>query len=893
MSLAVIELLLFKIYQEAHMENEKNQKDSKIDWFQKGRGWQPEPADLRDFRIDNRNIQTSQRLRTDQVTESIEDLLESLLQTLKSSFSSKQTESLEEFKSRFSGGIYIAKLKIYTTLRQRTKARDQQLVDKVTFDERIARSLLARQLSELKQYLNFLVLKKFLQQPSNNDLKKPFFAQFEIPDSGFNLNAPQENAAWLGSNEYDDTTRQLVMLFQLYAHIHVDGVVGYESYTTLNEYFSDVTRLNNLKDCADNYNKLAKVYEEDLKNRYPQVAQKPKIKLRTVPILLPNEFFEALFTEFQKAALSQILRESCLGLDSNSSIPKDKLLKSFTDNLGEEYADSATWIRFSSCLEQIFENCYSQHSGTYFSGDYYEEIGKEKSKLFLEKILDENKLSVSLPENVKMIKGLFSSEFYTLEPIILMVLKPISPLASYKNLSIRNIISTGFDKFVRLFPQVSDPVDLSGQHLKDSPAEKGFTANENDLENLKQQAQEAVKKVKKTIDQSIELILEDIALSQNKEEFDRVLMFYLLIKKLINFLSCSNAEPTNQSSSEPNSFDKQEFFVIQSAQDELSQQNEQMHPAKSCRELFQADELMLPVSDSFLELNYLKNLESQTTLIGSKLYFFLPGFVDLSFWCPEIRDQGPLNSCTAFAGTALFEYFVNRSSGQYDQLSPLFLYQAARQLMEVKGDTGASVRDTMKAMALFGIPPETSWPYKEATVDIEPPSFCYAYAENFKTLKYFRLDYAGISKETLLFEIKSILTAGFPCMFGFTLYSSAIKDPNPKKGFIPFPDVEKDKVVDGHAVLAVGYDDNKIVGHANPDAQPTRGAILIRNSWGLDWGNQGYGWLPYDFVLEGLTSAWWSLLKADWFKGYGFGLGGDGGTKTCCEQKTCNCQPPK
>lgn len=190
------------------------------------------------------------------------------------------------------------------------------------------------------------------------------------------------------------------------------------------------------------------------------------------------------------------------------------------------------------------------------------------------------------------------------------------------------------------------------------------------------------------------------------------------------------------------------------------------------------------------------------------------------------------------------------------------------------------MRDTMKAMALFGIPPESSWPYRVENQDKEPPSFCYAYAQNYQALKYFRLDYAGIPNDILLFEIKAILTAGFPCMFGFTLYSSAFEDPNPQKGYIPFPDANKDKIVDGHAVVAVGYDDLKILRRANPEEPPTRGAILIRNSWGSDWGNQGYGWLPYEYVLAGLTAAWWSLLKAEWFKGSNFGFGGKGGNQT-------------
>ncbi|NET03136.1 MAG: C1 family peptidase [Symploca sp. SIO2B6] len=383
----------------------------------------------------------------------------------------------------------------------------------------------------------------------------------------------------------------------------------------------------------------------------------------------------------------------------------------------------------------------------------------------------------------------------------------------------------------------------------------------------------------------------------------QILLFYFLIKKYLNWLDCSKTKvKDNQAqvdhgiihniqleqakiarSDAPNRFDKQEFFEIQLFDEEDE-------------ELFQAAELAIPVSSKFLDLKNINFLEKQTQdLCGSennsKPYFFLPGFVDLSFWCPKIEDQGSLNSCTAFAGISLFEYFVNRSSGQYEDVSPLFLYKAARQLMKIEGDGGASVRDTMKAMALFGIPPEDSWPYLVENCDKEPPSFCYVYAQNYQALKYFRLDYAGIPKDILLFEIKAILTAGFPCMFGFTLYSSAFEDSNPQKGNIPFPDENKDKIVDGHAVVAVGYDDHKILKHANPEELPTRGAILIRNSWGVDWGNQGYGWLPYDYVLEGLTSAWWSLLKAEWFKGDDFGLGGKGGNDTdhTCQKGQSGC----
>ena len=55
----------------------------------------------------------------------------------------------------------------------------------------------------------------------------------------------------------------------------------------------------------------------------------------------------------------------------------------------------------------------------------------------------------------------------------------------------------------------------------------------------------------------------------------------------------------------------------------------------------------------------------------------------------------------------------------------------------------------------------------------------------------------------------------------------------------------------GHAISAFGYDDEK-------------GALLIRNSWGEEWGENGYGWLPYEYVLQGLVQDFWSVLKQDW-----------------------------
>ena len=244
----------------------------------------------------------------------------------------------------------------------------------------------------------------------------------------------------------------------------------------------------------------------------------------------------------------------------------------------------------------------------------------------------------------------------------------------------------------------------------------------------------------------------------------------------------------------------------------------------------------------------------------------LPASVDLRENCSPIEDQGALGSCTAHAGTALIEYYERRSFGRHLDASRLFLYKVTRNLMKLKGDTGAYLRSTIGAMVLFGVPPESHWPYTEGekAFDREPPAFCYAFAQNYQTIKYFRHDSPGTTPAALLKHLKTYLAKGHPAMFGFTVYNSV--EQAETDGRIPFPS-PRERIEGGHAVAAVGYDDKiEIVNRsgAKDAAVKTKGALLIRNSWGAGWGDGGYGWLPYDYVLRGLAEDFWSILKKEW-----------------------------
>jgi C1A family cysteine protease len=240
----------------------------------------------------------------------------------------------------------------------------------------------------------------------------------------------------------------------------------------------------------------------------------------------------------------------------------------------------------------------------------------------------------------------------------------------------------------------------------------------------------------------------------------------------------------------------------------------------------------------------------------------LPSSIDLRKWCSPVEDQKNLGSCTANAGAGVIEYYERKVFGRHIEASRLFLYKVTRNLMKMKGDTGGFLRTTMGAMVLFGVPPEEYWPYTddENAFDKEPPAFCYAFAQNYQTIMYFRHDPPGTKATEVLNKVKTYLSDGHLAMFGFTVYNSI--EQAEKTGRIPFPSA-KEKIEGGHAIVAVGYDDKMKIRN-NYGKNETTGALLIRNSWGKVWGEQGYGWLPYEYVLKALAEDFWSVTKKEW-----------------------------
>ena len=229
----------------------------------------------------------------------------------------------------------------------------------------------------------------------------------------------------------------------------------------------------------------------------------------------------------------------------------------------------------------------------------------------------------------------------------------------------------------------------------------------------------------------------------------------------------------------------------------------------------------------------------------------IPKKVDLRPFCSPVFDQGNLGSCTGNAGAGMLEYLELQSlkkgstddtfDKSFESVSRLYIYYNERRLNgDTKEDSGASIKDCVSACLYYGSCKETSWPYDIAQAYTKPSDAAYAEGMQHKISKYYR--FADLD------HVKHSLAAGFPVIMGITVYGSFESDKVAKTGKVPMPK-PNEEYLGGHAVLAVGYDDKKKV-------------LIVRNSWGADWGDKGYFYLPYAYVSDpSLADEFWSIRK--------------------------------
>ena len=219
----------------------------------------------------------------------------------------------------------------------------------------------------------------------------------------------------------------------------------------------------------------------------------------------------------------------------------------------------------------------------------------------------------------------------------------------------------------------------------------------------------------------------------------------------------------------------------------------------------------------------------------------LPTHVDLrtSGFIPPVLDQSSLGSCTANATSNALRFLLKKEKLQDWSPSRLFIYYYSR-LIEgtVSEDSGCVIRDVMKEVATYGACSESNWPYDVEKFTLHPPSSAVRAAQTH--IKNFQ--YMSVNQD--LITIKNALVQGLPVIFGMDVYSSFESDAVAQSGIVPMPNVTTETLLGGHCQAIYGFDDSTQ-------------RFTVMNSWSANWGDKGFSYIPYAYILSSHASDFW------------------------------------
>ncbi len=216
-------------------------------------------------------------------------------------------------------------------------------------------------------------------------------------------------------------------------------------------------------------------------------------------------------------------------------------------------------------------------------------------------------------------------------------------------------------------------------------------------------------------------------------------------------------------------------------------------------------------------------------------------YVDLRPYCSSIEDQGRLGSCTGNAIAGAIELLMKRNNN-FTDISRLFIYYYERLLENtVNYDSGAYIRDGIKACYTYGAATENLWPYDISKFRNRPSIDAVNDASKRKVKLYERVtDFNGVI---------NAIDNGYPVTIGFDVYSSFDSPTVARTGIMPYPNIKKEKLLGGHAVLIVGYNKNN-------------DTFIVRNSWGKYWGDNGYFYMPFQVIKNNTMSGDFWVIKS-------------------------------
>ena len=207
----------------------------------------------------------------------------------------------------------------------------------------------------------------------------------------------------------------------------------------------------------------------------------------------------------------------------------------------------------------------------------------------------------------------------------------------------------------------------------------------------------------------------------------------------------------------------------------------------------------------------------------------LPSSVDLRNDFPEIQSQGTQGACTAFSLVSVIEYFLSKILKKKTNLSEAFAYYNARVLRnETNIDGGATFIDIIQLIRDNGVCLEELCPYDPNVYSEKPSDEAYSEAESRKITE---------AKNVCINvnDVKSALAQGFPVIISARAFDSYLSNRN---GVLRIPtDKELEDTDNNHAMVICGYIDKE-------------GFFIVRNSWGKNFGDKGYCYLPYEYFRK-------------------------------------------
>lgn len=225
--------------------------------------------------------------------------------------------------------------------------------------------------------------------------------------------------------------------------------------------------------------------------------------------------------------------------------------------------------------------------------------------------------------------------------------------------------------------------------------------------------------------------------------------------------------------------------------------------------------------------------------------------IDGHSYIGEIRDQGQCGSCWSFGVLAAAEGAWNRTCGLYDDqaidLSEAFMVWSLSPLYDgMAGCDGGILSDPMDALLEYGVPLEADFPYTITA----PGTDLHWDASRYTFLSWYSIPVNDIETTKRVLNSIGVVAAAIQAEDGFRAYTDGIyEDANRAPQYL---DLSGDM---NHAISLVGWDDNPGDGGM--------GTWILRNSWGPDWGEDGYMHVRYTAMRVNLLGEYVMLEPWD------------------------------